>query len=563
MDGSSESRYGRFEQARGTNWYDADPNLRFVLEGWLDPATLAWIDEPLGRLGERCATAIVDRADTVDRIGHELETHDRFGRVTGRVLYHPDWLANLDEVFDFGIVGWNPDPARLREFGRAPLELRVAFDYLVGQADMALACPLEMSHGATVVLERFADDDLRDDLLPRVTATNARARAQVAQSLTELHAGSDAGQIATLGTPDGAGWRVSGEKWFVSNVGADLIFMAARVDGQGPGTRGLGMFVLERERDDGTPNGLTVRRLKDKMGTIGVPTGELVITDAHARVIGAPDRGWQYMAEMLNHTRFWNAVGSLGIMRRAYMEAAVHAARRRAFGRPLDALPMVRERLVWLTVDLEATTALTFWAANAAERAAATVFRGLAPLLKYRCGEQNLTFAHAAIETLGGNGYVDTFGTPRLLRDAQVNTIWEGTSNICALDVWRAVEQDRADDALVREASARLAAVSAAELEQLVSHARAALDAVVTASDRLRRATRAHREQHARRFADLLGDALALTALVCEADRGDARKAVVAHLFAQRLIAGARALDDVTGAFEEAADAYPLVLGAG
>src|SRR5437763_14742240 len=143
---------------------------------------------------------------------------------------------------------------------------------------------------------------------------------------------------------------------------------------------------------------------------------------------------------MLNHSRYWNAVGSLGVMRRAFLEAAAYAARRRSFGTTLDSFPMVRERLAWLHIDLAATTALTFECAAALETtqttddpAAALRFRTLAAVVKYRAGEQNVDFARAAIETLGGNGYISTFGTPRLLRDAQVNTTWEGTSNICAL----------------------------------------------------------------------------------------------------------------------------------
>jgi len=128
----SPSAYRRYEAGRGLDYYDADPNLRSVLEVHLDRATLGWAEERLRTLGERCGTEIVGRADVYDRVGHELVRYDRFGRDVSRVAYHPDWSANLDEVFDFGLVGWNHDADRLARYGRAPATLLTAFDYLVG-----------------------------------------------------------------------------------------------------------------------------------------------------------------------------------------------------------------------------------------------------------------------------------------------------------------------------------------------------------------------------------------------------------------------------------------------
>lgn len=575
LDGTgSPSRYRAYESGRGLNYYTADPDLADTLDTYLDPATRAWAQEVLVELGERAGTELVRRADVYDAAGHELERYDRLGRDVSRVAYHPDWLTSLDEVFDFGLVGWNHDPDRLARYGPAPTTLLTAFDYLVGQADMALCCPLELAHGTVVVLEQFATPEQRDRFLPSVVATDAARRLQVAQVATEITGGSDVGATRTeaVRAADG-GWELTGEKWFASNVGADLIVTMGRVDTDVAGTRGLALFVVPRTRADGTPNGVSIRRLKDKMGTIGVPTGELILTGAEAHLVGEADSGFRYMAEMLNHTRYWNAVGSVGIMRRAYLEAATYTARRASFGTTLDAFPMMRERLVWLQVDLAATTALMFHTGAALDAFRdggddrdALRFRTLAPVIKYRAGEQNVDFARAAVEMLGANGYVNTFGTPRLYRDAQVNPIWEGTSNICALDLWRAVSKQRGAEPVLAACEAIVAALRTEPARRLGEAALAGGKDVREAIGALQEAPRARQDQQVRRLADLVGDVVALAALAAEVDtdvrlRGDHRRALLAELHARRLTQAHTRLGAVLDAGAGVPELYPLLVG--
>jgi hypothetical protein len=278
------------------------------------------------------------------------------------------------------------------------------------------------------------------------------------------------------------------------------------------------------------------------------------------------------MAEMLNHTRFWNGVGALGVMRRAFLEAAAYAARRRSFQTTIDSFPMVRERLVWLHVDLAATTALTFECAAALETmqttddpAAALRFRTLAPVVKYRAGEQNVDFARAAIETLGGNGYISTFGTPRLLRDAQVNTIWEGTSNICALDLQRAIAKQHGHRAVLDHLDAHLEPILAGPVCHLADLARATIAQATAAIEALADQPTSRREQQARRLADLFGDATALAALTIEADHeashGDFRKALTADLFATRRTQPTDPVAAITDGFPGIPELYPALFG--
>lgn len=575
LDGSgSPSRYRHYEEGRGLNYYEADPNLRAVLGRYIDRATMQWADDRLRVLGERCGTAIVQRADAYDRVGHELVRYDQFGRDLSRIAYHPDWPLNLNEIFDFGLVGWNYDATLQSRHGRAPVTLLTAFDYLVGQADMALCCPIELAHGAVVVLERFADEDLKRRLLPGVVSTSTATRLQVAQVLTEITGGSDVGSTRTEARREGGRYVLRGEKWFASNVGADLIFTLARLQSARPGTQGLAMFVVPRRLDNGSPNRVSIRRLKDKMGTIGVPTGELIFDDAEAHLIGELDGGFRYMAEMLNHTRYWNAVGSVGIMRRAFLEAAVYTSRRPSFGTTLDSFPMMRERLIWLLVDLAATTALLFHTAAALEESERSGdprhhlrFRTLAPVIKYRSGEQSVDFARAAIEMLGGNGYVADFGTPRLLRDAQVNPIWEGTSNMCALDLWRAVSKERGHEAVIEYAEHLLGPLDTDAARRLVAAAQHGIADVRAAIAHLSGGSSARQAQQARRLTDLFADAIALVALAYEADHeahvGDYRKALIGELFALRMNAVHTQRAAVMEAFDGLPETYPTLFSEG
>lgn len=569
----SPSRYRHHESGRGLNYYTADPDLPATLDTYLDPRTRGWAEEVLVELGERAGTDLVRRADGYDAVGHQLVRYDRFGRDISQIAYHPDWLTSLDEVFDFGLVGWNHDPARLQRYGRAPVTLLTAFDYLVGQADMALCCPLELAHGTAVVLEQFATQEQRERFLPPVVATRRADRLQVAQVATEITGGSDIGATRTEAVRTEAGWVLTGEKWFASNVGADLIVTMGRVDPRVTGTKGLGLFVVPRVRTDGTPNAVSIRRLKDKMGTIGVPTGELILGGAEAHLIGDADSGFRYMAEMLNHTRYWNAVGSVGIMRRAYLEAATYTSRRASFGTTLDAFPMMRERLVWLQVDLAATTALMFHTGAAldaftdsGDRRDHLRFRTLAPVLKYRAGEQNVDFARAAVEMLGANGYIATFGTPRLYRDAQVNPIWEGTSNICALDLWRAVSRQRGHEPVLDACEAIVAGLQTEPARRIGEAALAGGKDVREAVDGLANQPRGRQEQQARRLADLIGDVVALAALAKETDtdlrrRGDHRRALLAELHAHRMSSAFTRRGAVLDAFAGVPELYPLLVG--
>lgn len=258
-------------------------------------------------------------------------------------------------------------------------------------------------------------------------------------------------------------WALWGEKWFCSNVTADLILTLARPEGAPAGTRGLGLFLVPRTLDDGTRNAYTIERLKDKLGTRSLATGEVTLHGALAYQVGQLERGFVQMTEMINLTRIWAAIGSLAAMRRSYLEALVHTRGRVAFGRPLAEHPLMRRQLVDLLVEVEGCAALAFEATAVLERVDRhgaeedqRLLRILTPLCKYYIPKRGEYVTLEALEMRGGNGYVEDWVNPRLLRDAIVNVVWEGSSNVIVLDVARAIAREGVDKVLFATLQQRL-----------------------------------------------------------------------------------------------------------
>jgi hypothetical protein len=378
--------------------------------------------------------------------------------------------------------------------------------------------------------------------------------------LTERQGGSDVGANTTRAVPDGDEWRLFGEKHFCSNVDAEVFIVLARPDGAPAGSRGLATFIVPRVLPDGSPNGFTIKRLKSKLGTVGVPTGEVALEGARAWLAGgagsaqveAPNaadardgRGINRMMEMVNGSRFGVALMGLGIHRRSFLEAAIYAARRSQFGNRIDSYPLVRETLVDMLVDLEAGMAATYECAAATRgavdnEAGRLVRRILVPLAKMRCTRFALWAASTGLEVLGGNGYMEDWPMARQLRDAQCHTIWEGTENILCIDVRRAMQHEDAHEALFARVDRSLVGASNAPVVAPVVDAVAVtLADARTAAKHLLAADTELQLLHARRFSYLLADLAEGAFLLDEATwslarNGDARKAVVARRFATR-----------------------------
>jgi acyl-CoA dehydrogenase len=351
--------------------------------------------------------------------------------------------------------------------------------YLFVQAEFSLMCPVSMTDSLTRTLRKFASPDLLARYLPALTETDLDALHQGAMFITEQEAGSDVAAVTVRAEPVADGrYALWGEKWFCSNPDADLALVLARPAGAPPGLTGLGLFLLPRLLPEGGRNAYRIVRLKEKLGSRALPTGEIRLEGALAWRIGEVGRGFHQMADMINSSRLSNGVRAAGLMRRAMTEALFYASRRQAFGTPIKDLPLMRRTLYKMLVPTEQARSMMFEAALALARAdageaeAASLLRILTPLYKFRACRDARRVTGEAMEVRGGLGYIEEWPEPRLLRDAHLGSIWEGTSNVVALDVIRAGRRQGSFEALRRHLEGArgegLAALGAAPLLERV-----------------------------------------------------------------------------------------------
>lgn len=523
------------------NFWSSDANARATLARLAPVAAGRWSAE-LDGFGAWVAADVDAEADYTDRHGRpKLESYASDGRLTNRIVTNPLWDACSAEAYRRGVVGLNygADPA--------PYAVTFAMGYLLSHADVSLHCPVTMTGAAAYVLDRFAPPAVKARWLPELTRRDGRALTGGTWA-TEKHGGSDIGATTTVARRDGPDWRLDGLKWFTSNVNGGLAVATARPEGAPSGSKGLGLYLVPTHLDGGAPNPMRIRRLKEKLGTCGVPTGEVDLTGTWAAEVAPPPDGFRLMMEALEFSRIHNALSAAGLHRRAFLEALAYCERREAFGGVIARYPMVQDELLKLLVQLEASVALAFEAASAFDRAHETPIaeadnekrawlRLAVALAKYRTAEEVNVAARAAIELIGGNGYTADHVTPRLLRDAQVLTVWEGPANIQALELLRLLEPRYGAFELFRRRVS--SAVEASGSPEAGAVAAGLEDCAAAIAYIGRDAGRAQR--HARRLLALMADVMAAALLVEEATaglaRGDARKSLILRLFIQTCLA--------------------------
>lgn len=531
----------RYERAtRGQNFYRLDSNLQRLLRR-IAPAALERHATALDSFGAFVGGPVDEQADYTDRHGKPiLETYARDGRVVNRILHNPAWEAASREAYRRGVVGLNytPDPA--------PFLVTFAMGYLLSEADVALHCPVTMTGAVAYVLDRFAPPELRTRFLVQLTRMDGEALSGGTWA-TELHGGSDVGATTTVARRDGDHMRLTGLKWFTSNANGGLAVATARPEGAPAGSKGLGLYLVPTHLDDGSPNPMRIRRLKDKLGTIGVPTGEIDLTDTWAAEVAPPPLGFKLMMEALGFSRIHNAVGSAGVQRRAFLEAVSYLSHRSAFGANVLGYPMVQDEIVKMILRLESGCALAFEAARAFDIAHKSGLddddaggrpwlRLATALAKYQTAEDAITLSRMAIELVGGNAYTGDYQMARMLRDAQVLTVWEGPANIQALEVLRMIG-NRAPgfDAFEQRARGILDAAPD-HLHALCAPLREALGECREAVTYLRGAPQ-ESPKHARKLmvllAETLGGLLLLEEAAADWVEGDMRKALVCRLYLQ------------------------------
>ncbi|WP_422393613.1 acyl-CoA dehydrogenase family protein [Achromobacter veterisilvae] len=453
---SSQSSHHLAPDCAGLDFFALDRGLQDLLRLYLPAAAHATLLPQFERMGQLAGGRLNTLATVADKFPPVLHARTRWGEDEDWIEYHPAYQEM--EHIAFGDFQFHAMSHRAGVLGCAaplPPAAKYALQYLFVQAEFGQMCPISVSDTSIHLIRKFGSPALREKLLPRMLSNDPATLWKGTQFMTEKTGGSDVGALETVARQVGGQWRLHGEKWFCSHTDADVALLLARPEGAPQGTRGLALFAMPRRLDDGSRNAYRIVRLKDKLGTRSMASGEIRLEGALAYLVGEVDKGLKHMMEQVNLSRLSHGVRAAAMMRRCLNDSMLAARHRRAFGRDLIGYPLLRRQLLKLLTPTEAALSMVMAAAEVMGRAhegdvaAARVLRLLTPLLKLRTCRDNIAVATGAMEIRGGNGYIEDFVNARLVRDAHIGVLWEGTSNINALDaIQRAVRKDSAHEAL-------------------------------------------------------------------------------------------------------------------
>ena len=548
------------------NFYRADDAFRGLLDLYMEPALRAHLEPHLDRLGGLAGGRLDELADAADKHPPVLHPRDRFGRDEDWIEYHPAYREM--ERIAFGELGLHAMSHRAGVLGwPAPMPpiAKYGFQYLFVQAEFGLMCPVSVSDTSNFIILRYGSDELKRKLVPRLLSQDPAELWKGTQFMTEKSGGSDVGALETEARQENGEWRLYGEKWFCSHTDADVALILARPQGAAAGTRGLGLFAMPRRLEDGSRNRYRIVRLKDKLGTRSMASGEIRLEGAFAWQVGELRAGFKQMLDQVNLSRLSHGVRAAAMMRRCLNEALCVARNRIAFGRALIEIPLVRRQLLKLMVPAEQALSMYAWTAdvmnraNHADEGAVHLLRILTPLFKFRACRDNLRVAAGAMEVRGGNGYIEDWINPRLVRDAQIGVLWEGTSNINALDaIGRAAAKMGAHEALGAALHARLAEASRVS-QKFRSRLGEAIDRAVAFAAR---ASGAEGERLARMAAGALYNAATAVLMAWEAARLDnGRRLLLSRMVVEHRLSAQDPLAPPDGAWEE--QGATMLLGEG
>lgn len=458
-----------------------------VLRSWLRrvvPATvLADFEGKLSEFGELAANEWYPRQLAERELEPRHVPYDAFGQRIDHIELSPFWREAPAIAAKWGLVALGHDEW-LAQHARP---LQFAFNYLFHPSSELFSCPLAMTDGAVRVISDSDNKALIDRALPRLLSRDPKQFWTSGQWMTETSGGSDVSGVETIARQDERGrWRLFGRKWFVSAVTSDIALVLARPEKNPTGSDGLALFYVEPRKSDGRLRNITIDRLKQKLGTRKLPTAEITLDGTPAELVGDRKHGVRAIVGMLNTTRLWNAVCAVSAMRRGLTLARDYATRRVVFGQPLIDQPLHQETLADLQTEFEANFHLTFHAVELLGRvengqhddASVHLLRLITPIVKLMTAKSAVAALSETIEAFGGIGYCEDSGLPGLLRDTQVLPIWEGTTNVLALDVITALRQIGGLQHWLTAIRALTAQVTLPELEGVVKHVRESATAI-------------------------------------------------------------------------------------
>lgn len=461
------------------SFYKNDETLQLILKKYLSDDFYDYANQRLESFGELSANEIDERARYTDREGEpELLKYNKYGEDISKVIVNEGYKKTVEQTYNEGIVGYvHKKIPELNKKGNYTYSF--AQGYILSQAEAGFYCPVTLTLATAYLLDHYGNEEVKEKFLHNVCSTGEQELYEGATFLTERQGGSDVGANETIAVKNGETYEIYGEKYFASNAGmAKVAMVLARIEGSDQGSRGLSLFAVPWHNDDGSLNKVSIRRLKDKLGVKAVPSAEVELNGSRAYLVGDAKKGFYYMMEALNLSRVSNSIASVGIMKRSYDEAYDYASRRRAFGEKLTNYPMVKDTLMRMKAKLHVETATIFDMIQLYDKVTDSdevseeeeiINRLNIALIKKETANQAISFAHEAIEMHGGNGYIEDFIAPRLLRDAQVLSVWEGTENILGLEVVRLFTRFKADQLYLKQMTERLEKLSKSPLYQQVS----------------------------------------------------------------------------------------------
>jgi acyl-CoA dehydrogenase len=427
------------------NFYQSDLLLKDQLVKLLSPVVFAQIEPYLEQIGHQAATQMDALSLTAEKSGPTLIKRDKWGENIDAIQFHPAYWELMQIAVSSGMMRLKWEPSSRTKFKGDRHKIGFAIGLLYAMSESGQYCPLCMTDGVAHLIDQFCSEEDRERLLPHIYSEKLEDFFTGAMFLTEKAGGSDVGAnlVRAEALEDGR-YALFGEKWFCSNVNGQIIFALARTDAAIAGTKGLSIFLIERTLPDGSRNPIEIVRLKDKLGTRSMASGECLLNGTIGKMVGPEFQGFRVMAEMINLSRMYNSVAALAGGRRALIEAYQFLNFRKTFGKCAMEHALVRAKL-WELSSLHTASFYMVWRAiQAMDRAEqgdqeeAHLLRLLTPMVKRESAEIAVYLCRESMELMGGMGYIEDTVVPKTMRDVMVLPIWEGAGNIMILDMLRA-----------------------------------------------------------------------------------------------------------------------------
>ena len=547
----------------GLNFFDIDQSLQDLLTLYLPQDLREHMAPIYQRLGDIAGNRLDDLARMCDRHPPVLHARDARGRNEDWIEFHPAYREMEQLGYgEFGIHAMSHKSGVFDWPEKVPPMAKYIFQYLFTQSEFGLMCPISVTDTSAMLLERYGPETAKEKYLDLMLSQDMANSYKGAQFMTEKIGGSEVANFAVTAKQEDGEWKLYGDKWFCSCADADVCLVLARPEGAPDGNSGLAIFAVPRQLDDGRRNNYRIVRLKDKMGTKSMASGEIVFDGALGYAFGdvgaKPNPGLKQMMDQVSMSRLSHGVRAAGMMRRCLNEALVTAKTRDVFGEAIIHKPLLRRQLLKLMVPTEQVLSMVMHVASTLHKAdngdegAKQLNRILTPLLKFRACRDNVTVATGSLEVRGGNGFIEDWVNSRLVRDAHTGLLWEGTSNINALDITtRAIAKIGAHETLADDLKGRIESADGmpgqygGELVGLIDRATSFAEEIAKSGN----------ETQARQASDALYHVTTATLLALEGAAlgkagGDARRLLLSRLVVDTRLRSHDPLSVGDGAFE-------------